>query len=147
MVDLHFLDLSSIDQVSHSLSDDFGRVDQVFEDLLVNGGESSVSWSLLGGPRSTTWLLEDSSLSNEDDVSVGELLLKLSGQTLLNLVERLEERDWDKDDDSLLATTDLDFTGSGDLERTQVGLKVGDRCLEVVQGLSDGEFYLIGRVL
>jgi hypothetical protein len=42
-------------------------------------------------------------------VAVGELLLKLTGQTLLNLVEAGEERDGDEDNDRTLAVADFEL--------------------------------------
>lgn len=143
----HFLDLSSVDEVSGSLSDNLGWVDEVLEDLLVDGSQRSVSWSLLGGSGSSAWLLEDSSLGDEDDMTVREFLLELSGQSLLNLVERFEQRDWDEDDDSLLASTDLDLSCSRDLQRSKVSLQIGDGRLEIVKRLSDGELGLIAGCL
>ena len=65
-----------------SLAGDLGGVDEVLEDLLVDGGEGSGSGSLLlrGGSRVSLRLGEDSSLRQEDDVFVGQLLLELSGE-------------------------------------------------------------------
>lgn len=42
-------------------------------------------------------------------MSVRELLLEFSGQSLLNLVEVLEERNWDEDDDRALAMADFEL--------------------------------------
>ena len=54
-------------------------------------------------------------------------------------------RDGDKDDDSLLAAADIDLAGSGDLERAELSLELGDVVFEVNQGLRDGDFGLIRR--
>ena len=59
---------------------DLGREDEVLEDLLVDDGEGPRSGSLLLNPRVSGRLSEHSSLGEEDDVSVRELLLELSGQ-------------------------------------------------------------------
>ena len=50
---------------------------------------------------------------------------------------------WDEDDDGLLAATDIDLAGSGDLEGTELSLELGNRILEVNQGLRDGNLGLI----
>lgn len=42
-------------------------------------------------------------------MSVGELLLEFSGQSLLDLVEVVEERDWDEDDDCALSMADFEL--------------------------------------
>jgi hypothetical protein len=63
---------------------------------------------------------------------------------LLHLVERLQLRDRDEDDDRLLAATDIDLASSGDLERTELCLKVADRVFEVQERLRDAELDLVG---
>lgn len=42
-------------------------------------------------------------------MSVGELLLEFSGQSLLDLVEVLKERNWDEDDDCALSVTNFEL--------------------------------------
>jgi hypothetical protein len=63
---------------------------------------------------------------------------------LLHLVEGLQLRNGHKDDNRLLATTDIDFTRRGDLEGSEFGLEVTDRVLEVNERLSDAQLNLIG---
>ena len=48
-------------------------------------------------------------LSDEDDVLPAELLLQLANQPHLDLLEGLQLRNRDKDDDSFPAATDFDF--------------------------------------
>lgn len=74
-------DLGAIGLGADTLADNLGWVDEVTEEVLVDGGESTGSWALLGGSGSAGWDWEDSALSNEDDVAVGELLLELAGKT------------------------------------------------------------------
>ena len=61
----------------------------------------------------------------------------LTGEAALDLVERLELRDRDEDDDRLLAALDVDLAGSRDLEGAELGLKVGNVVLEVEERLGD----------
>jgi len=63
----------------------------------------------------------------------------------LNLVEGLELGDGDKDDNGLLPTPDVDFPGSGDLQRVEFSLEIGDIVFEVNQGLGNLDFGLIWR--
>ena len=125
--------------------------------------------ALLLDAGSTGRLAEHPSLRDKDDVTVGELLLKLPGQPierihgqsslqreiahehrsrsntpLLNLVESLELGDGDEDDDSLLAAADIDLAGSRDLEGAQLTLELGCAVLEVDDSLRDGSLSLIG---
>ncbi len=46
----------------------------------MNGGEGTRTRSLLSNLGVSGWFCEHSSLSDEDDVSVGELLLELTGE-------------------------------------------------------------------
>ena len=50
----------------------------------------------------------------------------LTGEAALDLVERLELRDRDEDDDRLLAALDVDLAGSRDLEGAELGLEGGN---------------------
>ena len=63
----------------------------------------------------------------------------------LDLVEGLELGYGDKDDNGLLATADVNLTGSGDLQRAKLGLQIGDVGFEVNEGLSDLGLGLIWR--
>lgn len=96
-----------------ALADDLDGVDEVGEDGIVDGCQSAGTGALLlqGGAAVDGALGagEDTALGHEEDVAVGELLLELTGQALLDLVEALEKRDGDEDDDRLLSVTDLDL--------------------------------------
>lgn len=124
-----------------ALADNLDGVDEVGEDGVVDGRQSTRTGTLLGlvaaGVDGALGAGEDTALSDEEDVTVRELLLELAGEAvlqvsfflscfvscilgkcswcmsgivpLLDLVEALEERDGDEDKDSLLAVTDLDL--------------------------------------
>jgi hypothetical protein len=51
----------------------------------------------------------DAALSDEENVTVRELLLELTGESLLDLVEGLELRNRDEDNNSLLTTANLNL--------------------------------------
>lgn len=131
------VELGTADLVSDTLASDFSWVDKVFEHGVVNSGEGSGSRSLLGLSRTTTWLWKDASLSEEDNVTVRELLFKLTGESLLDAVDGLEERNWDEDDNGLLTTRNFDLTGTLELDWTEVSLQVSRRLLEVQEGLGN----------
>lgn len=61
----------------------------------------------------------------------------LTGETALDLVESLDLGNGDEDDDSLLASLDVDLASGRDLERAELSLEVGNVVLEVEEGLSD----------
>jgi hypothetical protein len=122
------------------------------------------------GTRTRTGLLtvvatarnsQDTTLSNENDVTIRELLLEFTSKTSLNLVETSLARDGDEDDNSLLTSTELNLhahvrflnyllldlvvsylLGGRDLEGLET-LQVGNAGLQVNESLSNGEFELI----
>jgi hypothetical protein len=72
--------LATVSSDPSPLSDDLGRVYEVLEDLLVNDGESAGTRTLLTDLGVTGWFAEHSTLSEEDDVTVRELFLELTGE-------------------------------------------------------------------
>lgn len=124
---------------AETLADDLDGVDEVGQDGVVDGGQCAGAGTLLllgvaraGGSLGAG---QDAARGEDQDVAVGELLLQLTGETfeavgcqwqvawwmmvmpgngswnlpLLDTVEALQERDGDKDDNSLLAVTNLDL--------------------------------------
>lgn len=59
-------------------------------------------------------------------------------------MEGLQLGDGDEDNDGLLASTDIDLTGSGDLESTELVFEFGDIVLEVDKSLGDASLGLVG---
>lgn len=97
----------------------------------MDSGESTRTRSLLSLLLVASWLREDTALGNEDDVTVREFLLELTGQALLNLVESLDLRNRYKDNDSLLTALYINLTSRGDGEWCELGLEVWDVVAEV----------------
>lgn len=120
---------------AEALADDLDGVDEVGQDGVVDGGQSAGAGTLLllgvaraGGSLGAG---QDAARGEDQDVAVRELLLQLTGEAtrnvmsvtrshrtvmlgygslpLLDTVETLQERDGDKDDNSLLAVTNLDL--------------------------------------
>lgn len=106
-------DLAAVLLGSQSLANNLDWIDNIGQDSIVDSGQSSGSWSLLclAASRSVgaLWSWEDASRGEEDDMSVTELLLQFSGESLLDLVEVLEERDGDEDHDGALAVADFEL--------------------------------------
>ena len=79
----------------------------------MDSSESSGSWSLLclvgSGSVGSLWPGENASRGEKEDVAVAELLLELTGKSLLDLMEILQERDWDEDNDCALAVADFEL--------------------------------------
>jgi hypothetical protein len=80
---------------------------------------------------------EDATVGNHDDVLAAELLLELTDETALDLVEALEQTEGHEDEHGGLATTEVDLPGAADEQLLEVTLKVGRVDLEIEQGLGD----------
>ena len=78
----HSDQLATISRNPRPLPHNLARPNQILQHLLVHSSESARSRSfLLVGKRSVSfWFGKDSTLGEEDDVFVGELLLKLAGK-------------------------------------------------------------------
>jgi hypothetical protein len=75
---------------TYTLADDLGGVDKITKDSVMDGGESPTARTLLLDARAATRKREDATLSNEDDVAVGELLLELTGESVRSISFRFE---------------------------------------------------------
>jgi hypothetical protein len=98
---------------AETLADNLNGVGEVGQDGVVDSGESAGAGTLLllGVARAGRALGagQDAARGEDQDVAVGELLLELTGEALLDAVEALQGRDGDKDDNSLLAVANLDL--------------------------------------
>ena len=103
----NLLELTTTNGVLNTLANNLRGENKVFEDSIVDSSQSSGVRTLLSRLSTTARLGEDGALSNENNVTVAELLLELTGQSLLNLVNSGEERRRDENDNSLLTTSDL----------------------------------------
>lgn len=146
-VEEDLLDSGAANLVLDSLANDLGGENQILEESLVHLGQGSRHGSRLRGEELSALLGQNSSLSKEDNVSVGELLLELSGESLLDLVHGGEGGDGHKDDQSLLSGRNLELSSRLELEQLELGLEVGGGVLEVHKGLGDLELELGGVLL
>ena len=75
--------------------------------------QSSRPWSLLllagSGSVGALGTRENTAGSEDEDMAVGELLLELAGQALLDFVKAGEERDGDEDDDRFLSVANFEL--------------------------------------
>jgi len=76
-------------------------------------------------------------LGDDEDRLAGELLLELFDERALlgELLERGEHRDGDEDDDSLLAITNVNLLGGGDVALLERALELLRVHLELVDSL------------
>jgi len=113
LIEHNLQDLASILLGAQSLADNLDGVDEVGEDGIVDGGQGSGAGALLRerGARAVGALGagENAARGEDQDVAVGELLLELTGESLLHAVEALQGRNGDKDDNSLLAVADFNL--------------------------------------
>lgn len=101
--------LGAINLLAKSLTDNFSGVDEVIQDSIVDSGQGTRTRTGLLTVVATTRNSQDTTLSNENNVTIRELLLEFTSKTSLNLVETSLARDGDKDDNSLLTSTELNL--------------------------------------
>jgi hypothetical protein len=89
-----------------TLAYDLDWVNDIGQDSIVDSSQCSRSWSLLclvgSAAVRTLWAGKDAARGDDDDLAVGELLLKFASEALLHLVEAGKERNWHEDYNSLL---------------------------------------------
>merc|ERR1719233_2270031 len=90
-------------------------------DSLQGAGPGSLLLQLVCLPSG---LGQDGSLSDEHNMLSTELLLQLTDQPCLNLLESFQLRNWHEDHDCFLACGALNLLGGGDVQLAQRGLGV-----------------------
>jgi len=138
-INVHTLGTLAIDANADAAVNNFGGVDNILEEGVMDGSEGARVGALLGGDAVSLGLLgENAALAEDDDVAARELLLELVHDALLDAVEVLDEAERDEDNHSLLAITEIDLLGARNLDRLELGLElsVGVR-LELEEVLSD----------
>ena len=98
---------------SESLAHNLHRVDNVGEDGIVNRGQGSRTRTLLGlrgaGAVAALGAREDAARGEDEDMTVGELLLEFADQALLDFVEVGQQGNGDEDDNGALAVADFEL--------------------------------------
>ena len=105
----------------------FRGEDEVVEHLVVHGRERPRARALLRlAVVSARGFGHDPPLGQEHDVAVGELLLQLARQALLDLVVGGQAGHGHKDDNGLAPLANLDLARRVELQRAQCGTQVAD---------------------
>ena len=141
LIQIDLLDDRAIELVSVSSSDDSSRLAQVFKNGIVDGGQGSVSGSLL---RSVVLdpLGLNSSLGNDEDGGL-ESLFEFRDELSMNSVDDSEGsiRNVEDDDVLLLSLDDgFDFSHTSDVEILDEVLNVGNGVFNFEESLSDRFF-------
>lgn len=77
-------DLVAVLLGADALANDLSGVDEVGEDSVVDSGQGAGSWALLGDTAAARGEREDTALGDEEDVAVRELLLELTGESVVS---------------------------------------------------------------
>lgn len=132
----------------------------------MNSSQSTRSGTWLLRVGTTAWNRKNTTLSNKDNMAIRKLLFEFTSNTSLNLGPSLLSRNWYKDNDSLLAITNLDLSSSSssisyslisfnppshllsssNLERTKILLQLGNVVFQVDKSLSNSELEFSGRL-
>lgn len=84
LIEDNLQDLATVLLGAETLANDLDWVNQIGQDSIVDGSECSGTWSLLclrgSGSVATLWAGKDTAGSEDENVTVGELLLELTGE-------------------------------------------------------------------
>jgi hypothetical protein len=135
---IHFDDFSAIGADTGSLSDDFSREDEIFQDLFMDFGQGARHGTRLFLATVTAGFAHDTALADKHDMTIRKLLFEFTGQAspsqshttclwvpLLDLVEARKKRDRDENDNSLLSPSDINLP-SAPYSEIEVGGVEGD---------------------
>ena len=96
-----------------TLANNLNGVDNIGEDGVVDGGQGTGTGALLllrgSAAVGALGTGQDATGGQDQYVAVGELLLQLAGQALLDLVEAWQEGHGDEDDDGALVVANLEL--------------------------------------
>lgn len=103
LVQMHFDQLRAVQLDANALSDNLSWEDKIVKNAVVDSGQGAATWALLlvWVGASALWLRQDPAFGAENDVTSGELLLQLTNQASLDLLESLLLGDWNVDNDGL----------------------------------------------
>lgn len=136
---------TSINLTAGTLSSDLSGVHNILKDGILNRSQGTRTRAkTLGLLGTSVGLSENVTLCDNNDVTSGELLLELTDQTGLDLVEGLLELEGHIHDDGLGSGSAVDFLGGGDVEVTKGGLELGGGHLEVEKLLGNLGLEFIG---
>ena len=123
-VDLH--DSLSIGLYSGALSGDFGWVDDIVQDSILNGSQCSGTRTRTAGLLVTgVSLSKNGALSDDHNDLSGEFLFELTNKLLVNLVDRFQQLEWNVKNDGGAATSTIDFLRSCDVNVSKRGFELG----------------------
>jgi hypothetical protein len=144
-VKVNFHDALAVSLHSGSLANNLGGVHDIVKDGVLDSSQRARTGK--GSCRllvALEGLSEDGALSNNQDMASREFLLQLPDKSLLNLIERFQQFEGDIQDNSLAASSAVDFLGCCDVEIPEGRLELGGGHLKVEKLLGDGGLELIG---
>lgn len=100
---MHFDQLRTVQLDADALSDNLSWEDKIVKNAVINSGQGAATWALLlvWVGASALWLGQDLAFGAENNMTSGELLLQLTNQASLDLLESLLLGDWNVNDDGL----------------------------------------------
>jgi len=146
-IQIDFDDLATILAEAETLAGNLGRIYNILEDGVVDGGQSAgVRPFLTLDVVVVAGLAKDAALGYNNDMLAAELLLQLVHKAIMDAMERWKQAVGYKDDDGFLAI-EVNLFCRGDVEMAELALEVGRVDFEVVERLSDLLLKLVGLPL
>lgn len=103
LIQMHFNQLRTIQLNTNTFANNLSWEDQIVEDVVVDSGQCTATWSLLfvWVWTSTLRFRQDFTLCAENDMTTSKFLFQFTNQASLDLLESLLLGDWNVDNDSL----------------------------------------------
>lgn len=100
---MHFDQLRTVQLDADALANDLSWEDEIVKNAIVDSSQGAATWALLlvWVGASALRLGQDLAFGTENDMTSGELLLQLTNQASLDLLESLLLGDWNVNDDGL----------------------------------------------
>lgn len=106
LIQMNLDQLGTIQLDANALANDFSWEDQIFQNVVVDSGQSAGTWTLL-----LQWISglacglgQDFTFANDDNVLAREFLLQFTNQNDLDFLESFLCWNWNINDDSLKKT-------------------------------------------
>ena len=122
----------AVDLAAGALANDFGGVENVLKDGILDGSEGAGARTGCMRPGGTlVGVAKDCALGNNEHKGAGELFLELANKLGVDRLERLEKLVGNVKDDGLLSTSAVNLLCGSDVEVLEGGLEIGGGHLQV----------------
>jgi len=133
---------------SGALSNNLSRIANVLQDGVLDGSQCAGSRAGSTGFLVTVErLAQDGTLSNNQDVTSRKFLFQFTHKSLVDLVDRFQQFEWDVQDDSLASISTVNLLGGCDVDATKRSLQLCGGHLKIEKLVGNRLLKFIGFLL